>query len=631
MLFPEPVVGNMNQIRWAGLVALLALLLSSCDSPRRQALKQLEKEGVEVSGFSLLAATVNGDAERVRLLLQAGVYSGQRDPTGKTPLHRAIQDGHVDVAWALIEGGADLNARTPEKVTPLSAAVEADEAAIADRLLDGGAVPSGLTSDGSRLLPWAIRNGRTLFVRRLMEGGADPHQVDVRGTPLLHVAMESGNRQLARELIDLGADCGAANADGESALVIALRKSWRDQVGPLVRQGADPNLEDREGLTPFERALIERDYALAKELLALGTVPRGGGLPVLLERAYARGDREEVSILLQLGADPSPESGPCLIRRAALADDTGAMHLFLGYHEVPEGLLIEFCRRGRSHIAGLLLAHGANPNPSRAPFMETPFSAAVMGGSDRLACRILDAGASPEVKAIGGQPPLLTAIALRQGGTVRRLLEHGASANAPIKTPVSGDFVKMVRGKTMKWLLKKDRRITPLMLAVDSGSLESTAALMDHGAKVNVWTRRWSIWPINIAAGHEDVKMMRLLLGKDPHVEDRLVEIRLSEQRLRVYSASGEEIFTTRVSTGKSGYRTPVGEYAITNRYRHWTSTIYHSSMPYFQRLSCRDFGFHQGYVPNYPASHGCIRVPSGNASKLFALTELGDRVRILP
>ncbi|MEP4077493.1 ankyrin repeat domain-containing protein [Haloferula sp.] len=615
----------------ACLAALVAMALVSCDSQRRQALKKLESEGIEASGFSLLSAAERGDAEVVKLLLQAGVYSGQRDQKGRTPLHLSIQDGHLDVAWALVDGGADVSAQTPDKITPLSAAVEANEAALADRMLDCGAQPEGLTSDGSRLLPWAIRHGRSVFVKRLMEKGADPHQVDSRGTPLLHVAMESANRELTRALIDMGADCGAANADGESALVIALRKGWRDQVEPLVRSGADPNLEDRGGLTPFERAVIQRDLGLAEELLKLGTVPRGGGLAMALSRAYGRQDREECEMLLRLGADPSPAGSACLIRQAAGKDDIGALHLFLGYHQVPEGLLREFSRRGSNHIVGLLLAHGANPNPSQAPFLETPFSAAVMHSSDRLACLLLDGGASPAVRSIGGQPPLMTAIALRRGATVRRLLEHGANANAEITTPASADFLKLVRGQTMRWLLRKDRRITPLMLAVDSGSLEATDALLDHGAKVNVWTRRSSIWPINIAAGHEDVKMMRLLLGKDPHVEERTVEIRLEEQRLRVYSAAGEEIFETRVSTGKGGYRTPTGEYAITNRYRSWTSTIYHSSMPYFQRLSCRDFGFHQGYVPNYPASHGCIRVPAGNASKLFALTELGDRVRILP
>ena len=82
--------------------------------------------------------------------------------------------------------------------------------------------------------------------------------------------------------------------------------------------------------------------------------------------------------------------------------------------------------------------------------------------------------------------------------------------------------------------------------------------------------------------------------------------------------------------TAPGGYGTPTGEYVITNKYRHWTSTLYHASMPYFQRLSCGDFGMHQGYVPGYPASHGCIRVPYGKASKLFQLTDLGDRVQIV-
>lgn len=631
MITEAPLKRSDGHYWKASLAALIALALLSCDSPRRQALKDLEQQGIEATGFSVLSAAERGDAATMKLLLQAGVYSGQRDPVGNTPLHRAILDGHLDVAWALVDGGADVSAETPKEVTPLSAAVEANEAALADRMLDFGAKPGGLTSDGSRLLPWAIRNGRSAFVRRLMEKGADPHQKDARGTPLLHVAMESGNRELARELIDLGADCGAANADGESALVIALRKSWRDQVGPLVRSGADPNLEDREGLTPFERAVVLRDFNLASELLKLGTVPRGGGLATALERAYTRRDRPECEMLLKLGADPSPLGSTCLIRQAAMDDDTGALHLFLGYREVPEGMLFEFSQSGKSHVATLLLAHGANPNPSRAPHLGTPFSSAVWRGSDRLACRLLDSGASPAVRAIGGQPPLMMAIALGRGSTVRRLLEHGANANAEVETPASPDFLKLVRGKTMSWLLRKDRRITPLMLAVDSGSLEAVEALLDYGAKINVWTRRSSIWPINIAAGHEDIKMMRLLLGKDPHVEERKVEISLSEQRLRVFSTSGEEIFNTRISTGKGGHRTPTGEYAITNRYRSWTSTIYHSSMPYFQRLSCRDFGFHQGYVPNYPASHGCIRVPSGNASKLFSITQLGDRVRILP
>ncbi|MFC7339122.1 ankyrin repeat domain-containing protein [Haloferula chungangensis] len=350
-----------------------------------------------------------------------------------------------------------------------------------------------------------------------------------------------------------------------------------------------------------------------------------------LKDAYARRDRSECERLLRLGADPSPSASDCLIRQAAKDDEIGALHLFLAYREVPEGMLYEFSGVGKTHIASLLLAHGANPNPSRAPFLNTPFSHALWWGNERLACRLLDAGASPTVPSIGQQTPLVVAIALGRREVVRCLLERGANPNAEIETPVSADFLKLVRGRTMNWLLRKDSRITPLMLAADSGSLEMVAALLDHGAKINVWTRRASIWPINLAADHDDIRMMRLLLGKDPHVEERRVEISLSEQRLRLFSAAGEVVFSTRISTGKDGFQTPLGEYAITNRHRSWTSTIYRSHMPFFQRLSCRDFGFHEGEVLDQPASHGCIRVPPGNASRLFAMTQLGDRVRILP
>jgi lipoprotein-anchoring transpeptidase ErfK/SrfK len=127
------------------------------------------------------------------------------------------------------------------------------------------------------------------------------------------------------------------------------------------------------------------------------------------------------------------------------------------------------------------------------------------------------------------------------------------------------------------------------------------------------------------------VKMMRVLLGKDPVVEQRRIVVDLSDQRAVMYDSSGLELFKTAISTGRKGFATPTGTYAITNKYRVWTSTLYDASRPFFQRLSCGDFGFHQGNVPGYPASHGCIRVPAGNAQKFFALTELGDRVEIQP
>jgi lipoprotein-anchoring transpeptidase ErfK/SrfK len=183
----------------------------------------------------------------------------------------------------------------------------------------------------------------------------------------------------------------------------------------------------------------------------------------------------------------------------------------------------------------------------------------------------------------------------------------------------------------MKWYLARDKNITPLMLAANSGVLSTARYLLAAGARKNTYTRVNYTWPINFASRRSDVPMMRLLLGQDPEKTERHIILSLSEQRARVYDGKGDEIFSTRVSSGKSGYRTRQGEFVITDKHRHHNSSIYGSSMPYFQRLSCSDFGFHYGNVPGYPASHGCIRLPMDSARKLFAMTEVGDTVTIKP
>src|SRR5438552_613805 len=82
-------------------------------------------------------------------------------------------------------------------------------------------------------------------------------------------------------------------------------------------------------------------------------------------------------------------------------------------------------------------------------------------------------------------------------------------------------------------------------------------------------------------------------------------------------------------SAGRQGYSTKTGEFVITNKERNHRSTIYHVEMPYFMRLSCLDFGMHAGMVPNYPASHGCIRLPEEAARKFFSEIPIGTLVTV--
>jgi len=47
-------------------------------------------------------------------------------------------------------------------------------------------------------------------------------------------------------------------------------------------------------------------------------------------------------------------------------------------------------------------------------------------------------------------------------------------------------------------------------------------------------------------------------------------------------------------------------------------------------RLSGMPFGMHAGYLPGYPASHGCIRMPKDKAALFFKNVNIGTPVRIL-
>jgi lipoprotein-anchoring transpeptidase ErfK/SrfK len=52
--------------------------------------------------------------------------------------------------------------------------------------------------------------------------------------------------------------------------------------------------------------------------------------------------------------------------------------------------------------------------------------------------------------------------------------------------------------------------------------------------------------------------------------------------------------------------------------------------MYYFMRIY-GGVGMHQGYLPGYPASHGCIRLPGHMAEKFYHQVTVGTPVEVVP
>jgi hypothetical protein len=106
--------------------------------------------------------------------------------------------------------------------------------------------------------------------------------------------------------------------------------------------------------------------------------------------------------------------------------------------------------------------------------------------------------------------------------------------------------------------------------------------------------------------------------------------VALAEQRVTIYDIWGK-ILRAAVSTGQTGYETPVGIYSVLQKEAEHYSNLYDdASMPFMQRITWSGIALHAGALPGYPASHGCIRLPHTFAEQLFDLTKVGMRVVVV-
>ncbi len=108
------------------------------------------------------------------------------------------------------------------------------------------------------------------------------------------------------------------------------------------------------------------------------------------------------------------------------------------------------------------------------------------------------------------------------------------------------------------------------------------------------------------------------------------VVVSRDQQSLVVYDGD-TVVATSKVSTGKAGHATPTGIFSILEKRRRHESNIYSNApMPFMQRLTWSGIALHgSNHVPDYPASHGCVRLPGKFAASLFKMTGYGMHVVI--
>jgi lipoprotein-anchoring transpeptidase ErfK/SrfK len=110
------------------------------------------------------------------------------------------------------------------------------------------------------------------------------------------------------------------------------------------------------------------------------------------------------------------------------------------------------------------------------------------------------------------------------------------------------------------------------------------------------------------------------------------IEVDLARQRLYAYQGR-LTVLDTNISSGRYG-NTPAGHFTAgpyKNR-MHYSSKYHNAPMPWSVQITGHIFFHGFSSVPNYPASHGCIRVPLTGANParfLYEWVEVGTPIDI--
>src|ERR1700739_4977435 len=134
------------------------------------------------------------------------------------------------------------------------------------------------------------------------------------------------------------------------------------------------------------------------------------------------------------------------------------------------------------------------------------------------------------------------------------------------------------------------------------------------------------------------------------------VIISLTEQTAYLLE-DGRVAFASPIASGKEGWGTPIGSFKVISKDLNHQSGNFGlvsdsygrivnpnaipgsyvppgcryipAPMPYFMEFR-KYVGMHAGFLPGYPASHGCVRMPRDLAADFFARVQVGTPVKVI-
>jgi uncharacterized protein len=366
----------------------------------------------------LMTAIRYNQIKTVKQILDAGVDVNALDTSGNVPLIEAIQRGFTPIIKLLVERGASVTKYNPQGHSALSLALDGQDPAPSYELTRRkyqGLLGILLEASPNKqvfmevLFLLAIEKGNTVLVQKLLNEGIGTVNA---WKEALKRALDAGQKRIVLILIEKGAPPYSDN-DFKSLVAVAVAQRQNEAVFAVIKNSSNNPLVIRCAL---EFAIVTSNHELVRKLLNMIPSndlnnPRTQSNP-LLSDALKNNDIPMVKLLLKAGIPAS------------------------------DGHIEQAITKGDQKLTTMLIKSSANEH-----ILDRALLKAAEQGNVALVKMLLLKGAKLSAKDEEQWTALHHAAFKCHKETIELFIKQGMSVNA-----------------------QTDRGLTPLWLAVDSGS-----------------------------------------------------------------------------------------------------------------------------------------------------------------
>uniref|UniRef100_A0A7S0SPB3 RING-type domain-containing protein n=1 Tax=Chromulina nebulosa TaxID=96789 RepID=A0A7S0SPB3_9STRA len=375
---------------------------------------------------------------------------------------------------------------------------------------------------GHPLASLAILSDQAWAAKILLEKGASPFVLNGLGRNVLYIIIEAGKIELLELVIQKYPDFNlndelTTEIQKYNAIHVAARNNQGHMIKALVQAGCDIDaVEGEHGYTPLMLAMVLGYEWVVAELIYNGAnfrfVARNGRTPLFI--AAEKGYISSLCLMLNYGKFDinGPVVTPSGLRLIHVAS----------YHNQP-------------HIVKKLIDLKADVNiRSDEQGGYTPLVMALLGMNTSAAIDLIKAGADITEPSKSGRSPLFLAIEKGLTEVVKYLIcDCKVNVNSPVTTETSAScplHVAILYGQShfIPLLISlgalvntpdRERKCTPLHIAVLLNDKWSTLQLLEHGADSTLLTReRRNAMHIAAEKGYSGILRILIEYSKSPPV-----------------------------------------------------------------------------------------------------------------